>query len=113
MSALSGNLIVPAILLAALGWSVPRLLALVFPEGVKPLLALAFSATLIMVVVAMAFFLALYVMQGMTMAQFFGLGLWDGLWHLGRLGLVSALIWGPILVLSVAGLPKHWVEETW
>jgi hypothetical protein len=33
--------------------------------------------------------------------------------HFGRLAVVSALIWGPIMLLSVAGLPKHWVKETW
>ena len=33
--------------------------------------------------------------------------------HFLRLGLVSALVWAPIMILSVAGLPRHWKEETW
>jgi hypothetical protein len=46
-------------------------------------------------------------------AEYFAPGVWAGLWHLSQLAVASALFWGPVLVLSVAGLPKHWVEETW
>ncbi|ROU01291.1 hypothetical protein EAT49_10945 [Histidinibacterium lentulum] len=96
-----------------LGWLVPRVLALVFPEGVKPLFALAFVATILMVVLSMAVWLGLYLWQGLTVAEYFAPGAWGALWHLMKLATASALIWGPVLVLSVAGLPRHWVEETW
>jgi len=113
MTLLSDGLIVPALILALIGWLVPKLLSLVWPEGVRPLFALAFCATLIMLALGTGFFVALYVWQGVPLAILFELGLLSGIMHFARLGLISALLWGPIMVLSVAGLPRHWVKETW
>ena len=113
LETLTQSLIGPAILLGALGWALPRVLALWFPEGVRPLIALAFCAALVMTLVSMGVFLALYLAGGLSLSEFFGLGVLDGLLHLARVAMASALIWAPVLVLSVAGLPKNWVEETW
>ena len=107
------GLVIPALILAALGWLVPRALSLVFPEGVRPLLLLAFCATLIMFALGTAFFVVLYLWQGAPMDAFLEVGLGPVVAHFGRLGLISALFWGPLLVLSVAGLPRTWVKETW
>ncbi len=107
------DLLLPAICLGALGWLVPRVLALVFPEGVKPLIVLAFIAAVLMTVLAMGVFLLLYVIQGISIAEFFSLGVGEGLAHLVRISAASGLIWAPMLILSVSGLPKHWVKETW
>jgi hypothetical protein len=113
MSLFSDGLVFPAAVLALLGWLVPRLLSRVFPEGVRPLLILAFISTLVMFLFGMGFFLALYIWQGAPISTLFEAGWTSGLLHFGRLGLISALLWGPILILSVAGLPKHWIKETW
>jgi len=110
---LGDGLIVPALALALMGWLVPRLLSLVWPEGVWPLFALAFVATLAMFGLGTSMFVVLYVWQGVPLVTLFQDGLGPGLWHFARLGLISALLWAPIMVLSVAGLPKHWVKETW
>ena len=110
---LESGLVLPALLLALVGWLVPRMLSLVFPEGVRPLLLLALVATILMVPIGSGFFVLLYVIQGIPMAVLFEPGLASGIVHFGKLGLISALIWGPILILSVAGLPKTWVKETW
>jgi hypothetical protein len=110
---LGDGLIFPALILALVGWLVPRGMSIVWPEGVRPLLLLGFVATLIMVILGAGFFAALYVWQGVPFGMLFEAGIGPGLWHFCRLGLVSGLLWGPILVLSVAGLPKHWVKETW
>jgi hypothetical protein len=111
--AFTSGLILPAICLAALGWAVPRLLALIFPEGVGPLMVLAFVATLIMFGLGMAFFMLLYLWQGVPFAMLFEGGIAGGIGHFARLGLISALLWAPIMILSVAGLPKNWVEKVW
>jgi hypothetical protein len=111
--AFSDGLLLPAVVLALIGWLVPRGLSLVWAEGVRPLMALALVATLIMILLSMAFFLALYMWQGVPLAMLFEGGLAPAVIHFGRLGLISALLWGPIMILSVAGLPKHWVKETW
>jgi hypothetical protein len=110
---LSSGLVVPALALALLGWLVPRLLGRVWPEGLGPLLLLAFVATLILMGLATGFFVLLYTWQGAPMDALFEPGVMAGLGHFARLGLLSALLWAPVMILSVAGLPKHWVKETW
>jgi hypothetical protein len=107
------GLIIPALALALTGWLVPKLLSLVWPEGLRPLLALALVATLIMLALATVVFVGLYLWQGVPLAALFAQGWGPGLWHFARLGVISALLWAPIMVLSVAGLPKNWVKETW
>lgn len=109
----SSGLLLPALALGALGWLVPRLLARVWPEGVGPLLLLALVATLVLLALAAGFFVLLYAWQGAPVAALFEPGLAAGLGHFLRLGLLSALVWAPLMILSVAGLPKHWTEETW
>jgi hypothetical protein len=96
-----------------LGWLVPRLLGRVWPEGLGPLLALAFVATLILMALATGFFVLLYSWQGAPLGVLFEPGLAPGLAYFARLGLLSALLWAPVMILSVAGLPKQWVKETW
>lgn len=107
------GLILPAAALALLGWLVPRLLSRVWPEGVGPLLLLAAVSGALMLLLGMGFFAALYAWQGVPWAMLLEAGWGPFLLHFLRLGLVSALLWGPILVLSVAGLPRHWTKAVW
>lgn len=109
----ASGLIWPALILAALGWVVPRLLGRIWPEGVRPLIVLALVATGLMLLAGTLLFVALYVWQGVPFATLFEAGVAAGLVHFVRLGLVSALLWAPIMVLSIAGLPKRWETETW
>lgn len=113
MTLFSDGLLIPALVLALVGWLVPRGLSLVFSEGVRPLMLLAFVSTLLMLVIGTGFFLALYLLQGVPLSVLFEGSTLAGVAHFLRLGLISALLWGPIMILSVAGLPKHWVKETW
>jgi hypothetical protein len=109
----SSGLLLPALALAVLGWLVPRLLARVWPEGVGPLLLLAFVSTLVLLALAAGFFLLLYAWQRAPVAELFAPGWGPGVAHFVRLGLLSALLWAPIMILSVAGLPGRWKEKTW
>ena len=109
----SSGLILPALALAVLGWLVPRLLARAWPEGVGPLLLLALVSTLILTALAAAFFMLLYLGQGVPLAVILDVGVLGGWPHFLRLGLASALVWAPIMILSVASLPRHWTEKTW
>ena len=111
--AFADELILPAICIVALGWVVPRLLALVMPEGVRPLIALGALAALILTLLSAGLFLLLYLMRGVPLAALFADGLWPGTQYFLRLGVLSALFWGPIMLLSVAGLPKTWTRVTW
>ncbi len=113
MGAFADGLVLPALALAVMGWLVPRLLARVFPEGVRPLLALACLSAALMLLLGMAFFAALYRWQGVPWEVLLEAG-WGGLvLHFLRLGSISALLWGPVLLLSVAELPRRWTRATW
>ena len=111
--AFSSGLILPALVLAALGWFVPRLLALIWPEGVKWLMLLALSSTIIMALLGAGFFAFLYVVQVIGVGDLLETGGLALAAHFLRLSLISALLWGPLMVLSIAGVPKNWVKEVW
>jgi len=107
------TLLIPALVLAALGWSVPRLLFHVFPEGVKPLILLGLVSTVAMFVLGIAFFTVLYLAQGIEWSVLTRGGWGAFLGHFLRLGALSALLWGPIMLLAVASLPRRWTREVW
>ena len=113
MGEMALTLVIPALALAALGWSVPRMLFHVFPEGVRPLMLLALCSAMLMMCLGIGFFMVLYMAGGIPLRVIFEDGVMAGLAEMARLAGISALLWGPILVLSVAGLPKRWVREVW
>ncbi|MCA1776487.1 MAG: hypothetical protein LC676_13005 [Loktanella sp.] len=113
MEILSGGLLIPAVILAFLGWLVPKLLSMVFPEGVKALFVLAFVASLIMFAISVVFFIALYMWQGVPLSRLLADGWAMNLQYFGRLALIAAMIWAPFLILSVAGLPRTWKKAVW
>ena len=110
---IADSLFFPALLMAAMAFVVPRLLARVLPEGVMPLMFNAFISSALLFVLAACFFVALYIWQGMPLAEIMAPGWAKNLAFFGRLGLMSAIIWGPIMLLSVAALPRRWVNKTW
>lgn len=113
MELFSDSLFLPALTLAVLGFLVPRVLARLLPEGVKPLLLNAFLSTILLFLLSAVFFLCLYVWQGASMERLAEPGLAANVVFFGQLALVSGIIWAPIMLLSVAGLPRKWVKETW
>ena len=113
MDLFSDSLFLPALVLAILGFVLPRLLARVLPEGVMPLLLNALLSTLLIFVLAATLFFGLYVMRGAEAARLLETGLAPTMLFFGQLGLTSGIIWAPIMLLSVAGLPRKWVKETW
>ncbi len=90
-----------------------RATKLVWPEGLRPLLVLGLVSTLIMFVIAALVFLAIYVSGGVPIAALFDFGFVAFVVYFGRLSLISALFWAPLLILSIAGLPKYWIKERW
>ena len=67
-----------------------------------------------MLLLGMGFFALLYAWMGFPMALLWEEGGAAGFaLHFLRLGAISALLWGPILLLSVAGLPRAWTKERW
>ncbi|MCF2870994.1 hypothetical protein L0664_07945 [Octadecabacter sp. G9-8] len=111
--AFSTGLLLPAICLAALGWAVPRVLAVWWPEGVKWLIGLAFASTFVMALSGAAFFAILYASQGIKLDDLWETGGLSVPIHFAKLSLISALLWAPLMVLSLIGVPKNWVREVW
>lgn len=110
---MSFELLLPAMVLAALGWFVPRILALFWPEGVKWLMLLALASTFVMAVAGAVFFAILFMVQGESLGELFRVNAVENALYFGRLSLISALLWGPLMVLSLAGVPRNWVKEVW
>lgn len=106
-------LFLPALVLGVLAFVVPRFLARALPEGVKPLMLNAFLSTILLFLLSALFFLCLYLWQGLSLAEILEPGVATSIALFGRLGLIAAMIWAPIMILSVAGLPRKWVKETW
>lgn len=109
----SDALFLPALVLALLAFAVPRLLARVLPEGVKALMLNAFLSTILLFLLSAGFFFCLYLWQGLSLVEILEPDVAASILLFGRLGLIAAIIWAPIMVLSVAGLPRKWVKETW
>ena len=110
---MTGGLLIPAIALGLLGWLVPKLWSMILPEGVP---ALAFNAILsgvTLILITAVYFMVSYWQAGVTLDRLLDQGLVGNLVYFGRLGLSSAIIWGPLMGLSLMGLPRMWVTRTW
>lgn len=112
-SVFSDSLLLPAIVVAVLGWLTPKFWARLLPEGVRPLVLNALLSVLTLFFLTASFFAALYAWQGAPLDQFADAGLASNLGFFGRLGLMSAIIWAPIMILSLAGLPRRWTKAVW
>ena len=82
---MADGLFLPALIMAAMGFIVPRLWAHALPEGVVPLMVNAFLSTVLLFALAACFFVGLYVWQGMPFAEIMAPG-WAKNIMLGRLG---------------------------
>jgi len=106
------ELLLPTAVMMALGWLVPQWLRPLFPEGVRPLIRLGVVAAVILLGVSVVAFVGAYLVQSVPIGLLFDPVL-AGVWHFLRLGLLSALLWLPVMLLSVAQIPGKWVEEEW
>ena len=110
---LSVALLLPALGAVALAVLIPWALAKVLPEGVPALAlnaALSFAA---MAAVAALYFLAAYHAQSPEMTRALLSEPWVAAWRFGSLSMLSALLWAPPLVLSLAQIPGRWTHATW
>lgn len=110
---ISDGLFAPTLILALMAFVVPRVIARVLPEGVPALMANAVLSALAMCILSAVFFFGLYVWQGVPASELLANGLRQNMVSFGGLGVIAGIIWAPIMVLSVAGLPRKWVHKTW
>ena len=96
----------PVVLLALVAWVVPWLLSKLLPEGVGWLVVIGLLSTVILTVAAAAGFYVIYGAAGRSVLE-------EAPWHFVVLSAKAALVWGPVMVLSVANLPRGWKEAVW
>ncbi|MDB2406929.1 hypothetical protein N9W17_00130 [Jannaschia sp.] len=100
------DVILPLIGLGLLAWIVPWALGRALPEGVPWLIANGVISAVVLAVLAALGFVLLYGAAGGAVWA-------EAPWHFVLLSARSALIWAPILVLSLANLPRVWTDVEW
>ncbi|MCK0169085.1 hypothetical protein MWU52_16135 [Jannaschia sp. S6380] len=100
------DLIAPLVGLAVLAWLVPWALGRLLPEGLGWLFAIgAISAVVLAIVAGVGFFLLYGAAGGVVLAE--------RPWHFVLLSARASLIWLPVMVLSLANLPRGWKKAEW
>ena len=110
---MTGGLLIPAIALGLLGWLAPKLWSLLLPEGIPALFANAVLSAVTLTALTGLYFLLSYYQAGAPLERMAQEGIAANLAFFGRLGLSAAIIWGPMMALSLMGLPRTWTKATW
>ncbi|WP_371156762.1 hypothetical protein [Jannaschia sp. 2305UL9-9] len=100
------GLILPLILLAIAGWIVPAGLGRLLPRSLVSLVANALISAGVLLLLAIVLFVWLY---GPAAGRVWG----EAPAYFLLLGVRSGLIWAPVMVLSVANLPRGWAAADW
>ena len=109
----AAELILPALGAVALAALVPWALSRALPEGVPALLLNAALSAVLMALAAAGYFLAAYHARDPEMTRALLARPAAALWRFGSLAALSALLWAPVLVLSLAQIPSRWRHATW
>ena len=107
------GLLVPSILLGLLGWLVPKFWSMLLPEGLPALAANTIFSGMTLAALTGIYFMGMYWAAGVTLARLMDQGLLGNIAYFGRLGLSAAIIWAPMMGISLLGLPRTWVRVTW
>ena len=100
------SVLLPLLLLGGAAWAVPLLLGRVLPEGVAGLVLNGAVSTLLLAGLSALGFYLLYGPAGDRLLD-------AAPWHFVTLSARAALVWGPVMVLSLASVPGRWRHETW
>lgn len=100
------TIVLPLMALAAFAWVVPWLLSKLLPEGVFWLMLIGVLSAVVLTVVSAVGFYVLYGQAGEVVLD-------AAPWHFVVLSARAALVWGPVMVLSLANIPKGWKEAVW
>ncbi len=101
-----GGVALPVAALAAAGWLVPWALGRALPDGVAWLALNAAVSTALLAGGAAAGFVWLFGAAGPAVLR-------AEPGHLAQLAARSALVWAPLMVLSLADQPRRWRSARW
>ncbi|WP_179378549.1 hypothetical protein [Jannaschia marina] len=96
----------PLVLLALAAWAIPWLLSKLLPEGVFWLVLIGLLSAVALAVISAVGFYVLYGEAGDEVLS-------AAPWHFVKLSAQAALVWGPVMVLSLANIPRGWKEAVW
>ncbi|MEL7211801.1 MAG: hypothetical protein AAGK92_04005 [Pseudomonadota bacterium] len=103
----------PLIGFSILALLLPRLVLPAMPETFGGLIANGVIVYGVILAVAAGYFYWSYTQQDTRVAELLGLEPAQSLVHFLRLGVMSSVVWAPVMVLRIAGLHRHWKENTW
>ena len=107
------GLVLPALGAVVLAALIPRALATLLPEGVPALMLNAALSFALMALIAAGYFVAAYHAESPALTRALLARPLAALWRFGSLTALSALLWAPVLVLSLAQIPSRWRHATW
>jgi len=105
------SLLIPTVVLMGLAVLVTRLVERVMPETMLGLALTALVASGVLWALAGGLFGWLYLSRAPELAPILGAG--SGLRHLAGLGAKAALIWLPLVLITVATAPRRWKTNVW
>ena len=109
----AADLLLPALGAVALAALIPWALSRALPEGVPALALNTALSTILMALLAAGYFLAAYHARDPEMTRALLARPLAAAWRFGSLSALSALLWAPVLVLSLAQIPGRWRHATW
>lgn len=104
---------VPVAILIALGAIVPRLLERVLPETIPGMVWTVLVSSFVLWALSSLWFVASYVWLDNSTLRAIGADTDGAVMHFARLGLSAALIWLPIVLLTVVTAPRRWRHGRW
>ena len=99
--------------LIALAILLPFLLARFTPETLGGLVLTGLLSAILLTLAAAAYFFLSYLNANTAILELAGVAPRSTLLYFLELGLGSALIWAPVLVLAISYLPRRWKENVW
>ena len=107
------GLLLPALVLGLLGWLVPKLWSMLLPKGFAALAINAIISALTLSGLTGLYFVFAYWQAGVTLQALADQGAPGLLTYFGKLGLSAAIIWAPMMGLSLVGLTRRWGHAPW
>ncbi len=101
----------PVLVLLILAVVVTRMVERLLPETLLGLLGVAIIASLVLWGLSSVLFAVIYAVQDSRIAALLGAS--AGLRHMAMLGAKAAIIWAPLMLLTVATAPRRWKTNVW
>lgn len=103
------GLLIPAVILGLLALLVTRGVERLLPETLGGIALTALVSCGLMWLLSALLFAVWYLLQAPGAAALIG----SGARHFGLLGLKAALVWGPVVALTVSTAGRRWKTNTW